>query len=47
MQLLVVIYVYRSSNAYSNAASCWVSSGPSNTFTLSAVDHTIFDDVQS
>ena len=47
MQLLVVIFVYRSSNAYSNAASCWVSSGPSNTLSLSAVDHTIFNYVQS
>jgi hypothetical protein len=47
MQLLVLIFVYRSSNAHSNAASCWVSSGPSNTFPLSAVDHTIFNCVQS
>src|SRR5207249_4211857 len=43
MQLLVVIFVCRSSNA----ASLWVSSGSSNTFPLSAVDHTIFNYVQS
>jgi hypothetical protein len=48
MRLLdVAIFVRRRSNAHSNAAGFWVSSGPSNAFILSAVDHTIFDYVQS
>ena len=44
---LLVIFVHGGSNAHSNTASVWVPSGPSNTFSLSAVDRAIVNYVQS
>jgi hypothetical protein len=50
MQVLVIFVPGGSnghSNAHSNGASVWVPSGPSNTFPLSALDHAIFNYIQS
>ena len=46
MQLLV-IFVRSRSNAHSNAASFWVSTGPSNAYTLSSAERAIFTHIQS
>jgi hypothetical protein len=45
MQLLAVIFVCRRSNA--RASGFWVSTGTSNTYTLSAADRAIFNHLQS
>jgi hypothetical protein len=46
MQLLV-IFIRGRSNAHSNAAGCWVSTGPSNACALSAAKRAIFTHIQS